>query len=141
MIEVLTEVTSQDTEDLNSLARQIMPTFENQSTERWQTLVRQESVAVVVYREPENRRIIAMGTVIVPFIPTRTKAYIEDVVTDEQYRRKGIGTQIEGALVDIAQETGAPVAYLTSSRPDAKAMWERLGWGVGATTAYFKKTS
>lgn len=140
MIEVLQSVTSQDVDDLNSLARQIKPDFEDRTADRWNTIVKQEFVAVVIYREPQYRRIIAMGTVIVPYIPTRKKAYIEDVVTDEQHRRKGIGIQIENALMEIARDTGAPVAYLTSSRPDAKAMWERLGRAVGATTAYYKKT-
>ncbi len=127
--------------DLNKLCQEITPApnDKGKSIDEWRSLIEQPGVHILV--SWQQGRIIGMGTLIVVDIPTRIKAYIEDVAVLQGHRRLGIAQGIEQRLVKIAAQKGAPVAYLTSSRPPAQALWLKCGWQVGATNAYFKKTS
>lgn len=127
-------------EQLNSLIRQISPEAPERYVDDWTRIVQQRNVYVVVCVDTESEGILGMGAAIIVEIPTRTKAYIEDVAVDEQYRRRSIARSIEAMLMRIIGQHHAPVAYLTSSRASAEALWKNLGWQEGATKAFYKKT-
>lgn len=54
-------------------------------------------------------------------------AAIEHVVTVAEYRRRGIGTALTAAALNIASQQGAAIAALTAS-PDGRSIYEQIGF-------------
>lgn len=122
--------------DLNGLSKSVSPSAPEYDHGEWLNLIRQPGVTVGI--GALGNQIVAMGTLIIVQIPTRVKAYMEDVVVDEHFRRRGLAQGIEKFLLDIAAKSHAKTVYLTSSRLPAQQLWERCGWSRGATQAYYK---
>ena len=56
-------------------------------------------------------------------------AKIEDFSVNPNYQRRGIGTTLLKALVEIAQEQGINAVYLNADEDDtAKEMYTKLGF-------------
>jgi ribosomal protein S18 acetylase RimI-like enzyme len=82
--------------------------------------------------------IIGMLTLVAFRIPTGVRAWIEDVVVDEQARGTGIGSALVSKALAIARAEGARTVDLTS-RPDraaANRLYERLGFARRETNLY-----
>lgn len=80
--------------------------------------------------DEKNNVIAGMAFLLVYRIPYVRKAYLDDLVVDEAYRGKGIGTKLLQKIVDGAKEKGA--AYLDfSSRPrreEGNNLYEKFGF-------------
>ena len=65
-------------------------------------------------------------------------AVADQIVTDERHRRLGLGTVVMAALERYAVEAGLDRAVLGATG-DGRALYERLGWDVGAplTAVYY----
>ena len=57
----------------------------------------------------------------------RRASEIQHVVTLDQHRRRGIGTAITGAALELARRHGNGCAVLTAS-PDGEGLYRRLGF-------------
>jgi ribosomal protein S18 acetylase RimI-like enzyme len=71
-------------------------------------------------------------------IPTGIRAWIEDVVVDEEARGRGIGEALTREAIRRAGAAGARTIDLTS-RPDREAanrMYEKLGFRRRETNVY-----
>ena len=77
-------------------------------------------------------------TLIVFPIPTGIRAWIEDVVVDEQARGKGVGEALNQRAMEIAMKAGAKTIDLTSrpSREAANRLYQRLGFKARDTNIY-----
>jgi len=77
-------------------------------------------------------------TLIVFPIPTGMRAWIEDVVVDENARGKGVGEALNRRAIEIAIQAGAKTIDLTSrpSREAANRLYQRLGFSVRDTNIY-----
>jgi GNAT superfamily N-acetyltransferase len=66
-------------------------------------------------------------------------AVADQIVTDERHRRLGLGTVVMAALEGYALEAGLDRAVLGATG-DGRALYERLGWDVGAplTAVYYR---
>lgn len=82
--------------------------------------------------------IVAMTTVFVMHLPQGKRAHIENVVVDEKYRGKGVGRQMMECIEAWALMQGVKGLQLTSRRPIAQKMYERLGYAEPATKLYRK---
>lgn len=82
--------------------------------------------------------IVGLSTLVTFRIPTATRAWIEDVVTDEAARGQGVGTALTEAMLDRARELGAKTVELTSrpSRETANRLYRRLGFEMRETNVY-----
>jgi len=71
-------------------------------------------------------------------IPTGLKAWIEDVVVDEDARGHGIGEALNRAALDEARRRGAKAVSLTSraSREAANRLYQRIGFVARDTNVY-----
>ena len=71
-------------------------------------------------------------------IPTYCKAWIEDVITDSDYRGQGIGRALVERAVEMANDYGADGIYLTSrpSREVARALYRKVGFEEVPTTVF-----
>jgi len=82
--------------------------------------------------------IVGSLTLIVFSIPTGKRAWIEDVVVDENYRNIGIGEALNQEAINIARRLGAKTVDLTSrpSREAANRLYSRLGFVQRKTNIY-----
>jgi ribosomal protein S18 acetylase RimI-like enzyme len=77
-------------------------------------------------------------TLVVFPIPTGLRAWIEDVVVDEQVRGQGVGEALNRRAMEIALKAGAKTIDLTSrpSREAANRLYQRLGFTARETNIY-----
>jgi predicted GNAT family N-acyltransferase len=59
----------------------------------------------------------------------RVRAHIRQVVVAPSHRYRGVGSDLVGTLVEEARRAGIEMVYL-NARPNAVAMYERLGFRV-----------
>jgi ribosomal protein S18 acetylase RimI-like enzyme len=71
-------------------------------------------------------------------IPTGIRAWIEDVVVNENARGKGVGQLLSDRAIDLAREMGAKTVDLTSrpSREAANALYKKVGFERRETNVY-----
>jgi ribosomal protein S18 acetylase RimI-like enzyme len=74
--------------------------------------------------------IAGMLTLVMFPLPTGLRAWIEDVVVDEQFRGRGAGEELSREAVRIARAAGVRTVDLTSrpSRQAAGRLYERIGF-------------
>ena len=74
-------------------------------------------------------------------IPTGVRAWIEDVVVNENARGKGVGSMLLEHAVSLAKELGAKTVDLTSrpSREAANALYKKMGFELRDTNVYRHK--
>jgi len=86
----------------------------------------------------EGATIVGSMTLVVFPIPTGVRAWIEDVVVDEQARGKGVGEALNQSAIEIATKSGAKTIDLTSrpSREAANRLYQRLGFAARETNIY-----
>ncbi len=82
--------------------------------------------------------IVGSLTLIIFSIPTGKRAWIEDVVVDENCRNTGIGEALNQEAINIARRLGAKTVDLTSrpSREAANRLYSRLGFVQRKTNIY-----
>jgi len=92
---------------------------------------------VAVDRDAEDR-ILGSLTLAWFRIPTGVRAWIEDVVVDEEARGHGVGELLNRAALDRARELGAKTVDLTSrpSREAANRLYQRIGFVARDTNVY-----
>ena len=82
--------------------------------------------------------IVGSLTLVTFRIPTGLRAIIEDVVTDDAARGKGVGTKLAHAALEHARSIGCRTVDLTSrpSREDANRLYQHLGFERRETNVY-----
>jgi ribosomal protein S18 acetylase RimI-like enzyme len=82
-----------------------------------------------------------MLTLAVFRIPTGVRAWIEDVVVDENQRGRGVGEALTQAALELASARGARTVDLTSrpSRDIANRLYKRMGFELRETNVYRRK--
>ncbi len=92
---------------------------------------------IAVDREADDR---VLGSLTLAWfrIPTGVRAWIEDVVVDEEARGHGVGELLNRAALDRARELGAKTVDLTSrpSREAANRLYQRIGFLARDTNVY-----
>ena len=118
-------------------------------------LMRQLTVRNVVLTEqeyaqmveaPSNRlflllceeRVVGMLTVGMYASPTGAKAWIEDVVVEEELRGSGLGRQLMEEALKFCREKEVATVYLTSNpkRVAANSLYQRMGFVRKETNMY-----
>lgn len=85
-----------------------------------------------------NGRIFGSLTLVTFRIPTGLRAFIEDVVVDENTRRSGAGRAMTSAALNKARSLGVSTVDLTSrpSREAANAMYQNMGFELRSSNLY-----
>jgi ribosomal protein S18 acetylase RimI-like enzyme len=83
-------------------------------------------------------RIVGSLTLVVFPIPTGLRAWIEDVVVDDDARGHGVGAALNRRAIEIAADLGTKTVDLTSrpSREAANRLYQRLGFHARETNVY-----
>ena len=97
-----------------------------------------ESDTTVLFAARSGQEIVGLLTLAMFRIPTGVRAWIEDVVVDNQARGKGVGGALNRAALAEAERRGAKTVDLTSrpSREAANRLYQRLGFKQRDTNVY-----
>jgi len=123
-------------EAFNRLIPQLSSSSPPPSRDHLAAMVDSEDTVLFVARV--DGRILGSLTLAFYRIPTGTKAWIEDVVVDEDARGHGVGALLNQAAIDEARSRGAKDISLTSrpSREAANRLYRRIGFEPRATNVY-----
>jgi ribosomal protein S18 acetylase RimI-like enzyme len=86
----------------------------------------------------DGDRVVGMLTLAIFLLPTGVRAWIEDVVVDDEARGAGVASALVAEALERAQQQGARTVDLTS-RPDREAanrLYLRLGFERRETNVY-----
>ena len=97
-----------------------------------------DSIVFIARDRDDNGRIFGSLTLVLFCIPTGLRAFIEDVVVDENTRRSGAGRAMTTAALDKARALGVSTVDLTSrpSREAANAMYQNMGFELRNSNLY-----
>ena len=97
-----------------------------------------ESDTTVLFAARSGQEIVGLLTLAIFRIPTGVRAWIEDVVVDNQARGKGVGDALNRAALAEAERRGSKTVDLTSrpSREAANRLYQRLGFKQRDTNVY-----
>ncbi len=100
------------------------------------TIASDKNVIFVVAKD--GSKVIGMATVYLVAKFGKTIGYIEDVVVNETYRGKGVGTKLMERSISEAKNAQAFSLYLTSrdGRTVANALYKKLGFEKRNTNNY-----
>ena len=100
-------------------------------------MVRSPSTVLLMARDPE-KGLVGSLTLVLFRIPTGMRAWIEDVVTDEASRGRGVAEILCREALNRASAVGARTVDLTSrpSRESANRLYRRLGFVPRDTNVY-----
>ena len=96
------------------------------------------SVLLIAIDRDADDRILGSLTLAWFRIPTGVRAWIEDVVVDEEARGHGVGELLNRAALDRARALDAKTVELTSrpSREAANRLYQRIGFVARDTNVY-----
>lgn len=100
-------------------------------------IVDSEASTVLIARD-DSGAIVGSMTLVMFDIPTGRRAWIEDVVVDEDARGQGVGRKLNERALEIAAQSGAKTVDLTSrpTREAANRLYKRIGFVQRETNVY-----
>jgi ribosomal protein S18 acetylase RimI-like enzyme len=135
-IEVATAVDDELVAAFDVLIPQLSSSSPPPTAEQLQEMIARDDTVVYIARL--DGRIVGSLTLAFYRIPTGVKAWIEDVVVDDDARGHGIGEAMSRAAVDEAERRGAKDVGLTSrpAREAANRLYQRIGFELRNTNIY-----
>ena len=134
------EITTADDELCTAVERltlQLSKSTRSVSPEVVAAVVASPSTRLLAVRTDDGA-IVGLLTLVVFRLATGVRALIEDVVVDNDHRRRGIGEALVRDAVALATELRARTVELTSrpERAEANRLYLRLGFDLRDTNAY-----
>lgn len=136
-VTVVDEVSEELAAGLTALVPQLSSSSPTPGRAQWQAIASADATHLLVAESAEGRP-VGMLTLALFTIPTGVRAWIEDVVVDEEVRGGGVGALLVRRALDLAFEAGARTVDLTSrpSREAANRLYQRLGFELRETNVY-----
>jgi ribosomal protein S18 acetylase RimI-like enzyme len=138
-IEQVSEPTDEFVAALVHLVPQLSSSVAPPTREEVAQMVTSPAIVQLVARDSERGgQIVGTLTLAMFRIPTGLRAWIEDVIVDNESRGKGIGEALVRAALEKAREAGARTVDLTSrpSREAANRLYGRVGFTRRETNIY-----
>ena len=135
-VEAATSVDDELVADLNALVAQLSTSAPLLTLELVREIV--DSPTTTLYLARDGERVVGTLTLALFSIPTGVRAWIEDVVVDEDARGRGVGEALTRRALEDARRAGARTVDLTSrpSREAAHALYQRVGFVERDTNVY-----
>ena len=137
VVEEATSVTPELVAAFRRLTPQLSKTAPAPGGAELAEMVRSPATILLMARDPE-KGLIGSLTLVLFRIPTGVRAWIEDVVTDEESRGRGVAEILCREALNRASAAGARTVDLTSrpSREAANRLYRRLGFVMRDTNVY-----
>lgn len=136
-IEIIKEVTDELISTLSRLMSVLTGREESMRKESILEIVNSENSFLLAAKDSSGN-ILGTLTLIIYTIPTRKKAFIEDVVVDPTAQGLGLGRKLMEAAIELAKEKNVSRVELSSrpAREAANALYQNLGFVVRDTNYY-----
>ncbi len=136
VIEPVTKVTAEIQEAIKRLTPKIGNNYKPLHDEDIAEMVASPNTTIIIARF--DQKIVGMITLLVYRIPYVKKAYLDDLVIDEEYRGNGIAKQLMQKAMDLAKEKGASYIDLTARprREEGNSLYEKFGFKKRDTNVY-----
>lgn len=136
-VEIAERVDDELVEAFERLVPQLSRSSPPPSRDQLEEIVASPASSLLVARDGAGR-ISGSLTLVLFRIPTGLRAWIEDVVVDDEARGQGVGEALNRFAIDVAAERGARSIDLTSrpSREAANRLYRRLGFEPRDTNVY-----
>jgi ribosomal protein S18 acetylase RimI-like enzyme len=120
------------------LIPQLNPSYPPPAPETLQAILQSDATELWIARAGPGGPILGALTLVIFQTPTKTHAWIEDVVVDEANRGQGIGAELSRAAIQRATERGAASVNLTSrpAREAANRLYLKLGFELRQSNLY-----
>ena len=137
------ELTRQDLQSLLELYKQLQPDDEFSSKENSETVWQEieNNPDIHYFGAIDNDKVVS--TCFAVFIPNLTRnnrgiCFIENVVTDQDYRNQGLASKVIDMAIAYAKEMGCYKAILQSgnSRAEAHRFYENKGFDGNSKKAF-----
>ena len=137
-VEEATEATAEVVEAMQRLVVQLSSSAPVPRAADVAAIVESPATVLLLARDGPGGEILGTLTLALFRIPTGLRAWIEDVVTDEAARGRGVGTALTEEALRRAAGAGARTVDLTSraSREDANRLYQRVGFQRRETNVY-----
>jgi ribosomal protein S18 acetylase RimI-like enzyme len=137
-VTVLIEIVEHPNEEVVEAMARLVPQLSSASPPDAAALATMISGGSTLFVARVDGRILGSLTLVFYRIPTGLKAWIEDVVVDEEARGLGIGEALSVAALEEARRNGAKYVSLSSrpSRGAANRLYQRLGFATRDTNVY-----
>jgi ribosomal protein S18 acetylase RimI-like enzyme len=137
VVEEATSVTPELVAAFRKLTPQLSRTAPAPGGAELAEMVRSPATILLMARDPE-KGLVGSLTLVLFRIPTGLRAWIEDVVTDEASRGRGVAEILCREALNRASAAGARTVDLTSrpSREGANRLYVRLGFVMRETNVY-----
>ena len=138
MVEVT--IASEATDELHAAMERLVPQLSSSNPpptfDQLDRVCRHEANTFFVAADETG--IIGVLTLVVFPIPTGIRAWIEDVIVDDDARGKGVGRILNETAIEHAFANGAITVDLTSrpSREAANRLYQRIGFVARETNVY-----
>jgi ribosomal protein S18 acetylase RimI-like enzyme len=135
-VEAVQAPTAEVLESMHRLVPQLSSHAEPMTKDELQEIAGSKATVLFVARDGEE--IVGTLTLVMFRIPSGLRAWIEDVITDESQRGKGVGEALTMAAIDMARSRHVRSIDLTSrpSREAANRLYQRLGFVARDTNVY-----
>ena len=142
VISELTDPSSTALESINQLLPQLSSKASPITMERLSELVGSGSTMIFICTN-EEAKIVGMLSLVIMKIPTGNKAWVEDVVVDQNARGQGLGKALMDHALEEAGKLGVKTIDLTSrpSRENANRLYQSLGYQIRETNVYRRSVS
>jgi ribosomal protein S18 acetylase RimI-like enzyme len=141
-IEQVSELTDEILEAVKLLVPQLGAHKAPPTWDELSALIHSEASTLLIVRYPDaNSNIAGILTLSIYRVPTGIRSIVEDVIVDENMRRRGIAESLMLYAIDLAREAGANGVSLTSNpkREAANKLYQSMGFLKRETNAYFYK--
>jgi ribosomal protein S18 acetylase RimI-like enzyme len=135
---------SDATEELHEALQRLVPQLgahkSHPTRDELKALARSEASTLLIAREPDEESPIAgILSLTIYRVPTGLRSIIEDVIVDENMRRRGIGEALVRHAIELARAAGADGVSLTSNprREAANQLYQSMGFELRPTNPYF----
>lgn len=135
-------ISCQDIDDIAALHRQLSsdakPFYQSDLTRLVETGYLLIVCDQTTFRIDGKAKIVGMATLAPEYTLDGATGFIEDVVVNEAYQRRGVGRGLTERLIEKARQLGCRRIWLTSrpSRKPANRLYRRLGFRLIARARY-----
>lgn len=137
MIEIkqIKEVTPDIVSAFSRLMPQLAPHLKAPQMEDLSNIVNDKNKYIFIASNPQ---IVGTITLVIVKIPSGTRAWIEDVIVDQDARGQSIGEKMLQYVIDFAKKLNVASINLTSSpsRIAANKLYQKLGFNLRETNVY-----
>lgn len=133
-----TEVTPELLAALDRLLPQLSRSSPPPTAAELAEIVTSDATVLLMAIDSDTGEPLGSLTLVLFRIPTGLRAWIEDVVVDDEARGRGVGEALNRHALTLAAARGAKTVDLTSrpSREAANRLYQRLGFEIRDTNTY-----